>query len=91
MRLNESEIKIIKEVIENSVKEAKIYLFGSRLDDNKKGGDIDLFLIADDINYEKKIQIKAKLKNMLHKPIDIVYHQNFEREIEKEALRGTLL
>ena len=91
MRLTNKEVKIIKEVINSFLNEAKIYLFGSRLDDDKKGGDIDLFIISKDINYEKKIKIKAKLKQLLKKPIDLIYHIDFNRQIEKEALKGILL
>jgi predicted nucleotidyltransferase len=91
MRLKDKEIKIIKDTINSFLNDVKIYLFGSRLNANKKGGDIDLFIISNDINYETKIKIKAKLKQLLQKPVDIVYHQDFNREIEKEALKGVLL
>jgi len=76
MRLKEEEISVIK----NSVKEifsenSKVFLFGSRVDNQKKGGDIDLYIeteIIDDI-----IQKKMNLINKLHKffgerKIDIV-------------------
>jgi len=91
LRLSEKEIKIIKDVITKFLNESKIYLFGSRLDDSKKGGDIDLFIISKDIDYEKKLKIRAKLKALLKKPVDVVYHKDFNREIEIEALKGRLL
>jgi len=90
LRLSEKEIKIIKKVVAKFLNSSKIYLFGSRLDDTKKGGDIDLFIVGD-MDYEKKIKIKAKLKQLLNKPIDIVYHIDFNRNIEREALKGRLL
>jgi endonuclease/exonuclease/phosphatase (EEP) superfamily protein YafD len=34
---------------------------------------------------------KAKLKELLHKPVDIVFHSNFDRVIEEEALKGVRL
>jgi predicted nucleotidyltransferase len=76
MRLSQENIFLIK----NSVKEifdenSKVFLFGSRTDDQKKGGDIDLYIetqIKNDL-----LQKKLKLINTLHKilgeqKIDIV-------------------
>ncbi len=91
MRLTQKEIEIIKNTINRYIKDSKIYLFGSRLDDNKKGGDIDIFIISQENSYELKIKIRSKLKYLLHKPIDIIFHKDFKKDIEKEALKGILL
>ena len=93
MRLSEQEKKIIKSVIAEIFGEARVYLFGSRLDESKRGGDIDLFVIAQDKTdlFHKKIKALAKLERALHKPVDIVVHKNFDRAIEQEALKGTIL
>ena len=93
MRLRDKEIEIIKTTINDIFGEATIYLFGSRLEKNKKGGDIDLFVIAKDKSnlLQKKIKALAKLERALHKPIDIVIHRDFNREIEQEALKGIIL
>ena len=93
MRLSKEEIEKIKEIVTENFGEAKIYLFGSRLDESKRGGDIDLFIIPTDNSalYEKKIKTIAKLERVLSKPIDIVVHKNYERPIEKEALKGVEL
>ena len=40
LRLTESEIKIIKQTVQALDDQSKIYLFGSRVDSSKKGGDI---------------------------------------------------
>jgi len=93
MRLEKKEIVIIKEIVENIFGQTKIYLFGSRLNKSKKGGDIDLFIIPEnrDTLYEKKIKAIARLERYLYKPIDIVVHKDFKREIEQEGLSGVLL
>ena len=91
MRLNKKEIETIKEIIAQEIKSAKIYLFGSRLDENKNGGDIDLFIVSDIKNYATKIRIKSKLNRLLGKPVDIVMHRDFNRAIEQEALKGVEL
>ena len=46
MRLHQSEIDLLKSTLTLLSKEAKLYLFGSRVDDTKKGGDIDLLVVS---------------------------------------------
>ncbi len=46
MRISQKEIEILKKTLFNLCKDAKLYLFGSRVDDAKKGGDIDLLIIS---------------------------------------------
>ena len=90
MRLSKKEIKIIKENTKNIFGESKIILFGSRLDDNKKGGDIDLYIIPQnkDNLFEKKLKLKAVLEDILFKPVDIIVAKDENRLIEKEAMKG---
>lgn len=91
MRLTNREIHIIKQVINSYIKDARIYLFGSRVDKSKKGGDIDLFIVSQENSYAMKVKIRAKLKRLLGKPVDVVFHKNFDRAIEQEALAGVLI
>ncbi len=90
MRLTAKEIEIITNVVCDIFGECRIILFGSRLDDSRKGGDIDLFVIAEEKRdlLAKKIKAVARLERKLGKPVDILIQRNFEREIEKEALGG---
>ena len=45
MRLTEAQVKTIQDNFSVSFMEGdKIWLFGSRVDDSKKGGDIDLYI-----------------------------------------------
>ena len=88
MRLKNNEVDIIKKTISNIFDDATVYLFGSRLDDTKKGGDIDLFIVAKNATFSNKIKALAKLQRELHKPVDIVLHKDFSRSIEQEALKG---
>ena len=93
MRLDKNDKNIILSTVESIFGNGKVYLFGSRLDEQKKGGDIDLFIVSEEKSnlFEKKIKVISKLERALHKPIDIVLHKNFEREIEKEILKRSLL
>jgi predicted nucleotidyltransferase len=59
MRLSKSEIKIIKNVAcEVWGAKTMIYLFGSRTDDSKIGGDIDLFVDLESEQEPQKIMLQ---------------------------------
>lgn len=95
MRLSSFEIRSIVSVFEKVFAEGKIYLFGSRIDDSKSGGDIDLYIETrnDENLVEKKIQFLMALEALIgEQKIDIVFHRDSDRPIEKEATsKGILL
>jgi len=45
MRLSNDELNVLKSKLYSLSGSAQLYLFGSRVDDTKKGGDIDLLII----------------------------------------------
>ena len=57
MRIDKSQVECLKSLIISIVPEAKVYLFGSRVDDDKKGGDIDLLILAN-----RRLDFKDKAK-----------------------------
>jgi len=64
MRLSDRMQKLIVDGIRKSFGDTEIYLFGSRTDESKKGGDIDIALALDINKNEfrrKKIQFKKYL------------------------------
>jgi predicted nucleotidyltransferase len=71
MRLSNKEIAAIKEVTRGVFGDnATISLFGSRTDNNKKGGDIDLFIqCKSQISREELYQLKIKFLVQLKKII----------------------
>ena len=88
MRLSKYYIDSINDTFKNIFKEGNIYLFGSRVDDSKKGGDIDLYLeVQDKTNlFEKKIKFLSKLKQKIEdQKIDVVFNEDSTRAIEKEV------
>jgi len=87
LRLNQNEIETIKKVLFELFGEIDIYIFGSQTDLSKRGGDIDIF-IPKKLPFEKKLKAKILLQEKLLKKIDLIDHKNFDREIEKEGLRG---
>jgi predicted nucleotidyltransferase len=88
MRLSENYKRVIKDKFIELFEDGSIYLFGSRVDDNKKGGDIDLYLIVNNHTnlFEKKIKFLSKIKRELgEQKIDIVFNLDENRLIEQEA------
>ena len=69
MRLKKQEKIAITEAIHNEDPTADIYLFGSRLDDGRQGGDIDLY-IETDIR-EKLLNHKARMLRKIWKCIGV--------------------
>ena len=64
MRLSRRVIQILDENIKKSFGDVNIYLFGSRTDDSKKGGDIDL-AIDTNLSREEFRKKKSSLLAML--------------------------
>ncbi len=90
MRLWTKEINLIKDKTKSIFGQSNIYLFGSRIDDSKEGGDIDLYIISkskDDL-FKKKIKLKTTLEDILFKPVDIVISKDKNALIEQEAIKG---
>ncbi|WP_208599049.1 nucleotidyltransferase domain-containing protein [Desulfonatronum thioautotrophicum] len=46
MRLHPDQIESIREVVLTRDPTARIFLFGSRLDDKQRGGDVDLLVLS---------------------------------------------
>ena len=90
MRLTQKEIEFINKTIKKFL-DCEIYLFGSRIDDNLKGGDIDLYIIPKEKNFnefEVQMNIREILENELYLPVDLIFSKDKNRDIEKEALKG---
>jgi len=90
MRLQPQEIVSIKTAFKNNFRDGKIYLFGSRVDDSKKGGDIDLYLCPKNKSrdyHKEKIAFLVELdKTLGEQKIDAIIAKDDTRLIEKEAI-----
>lgn len=94
MRLSKREIEVILQVAEDIYgTDVKIYLFGSRVDDSRRGGDIDLLVRT---TSEKKgildrVRMAARIKSLIgDQKIDIIgdYEDN---QVVREALKNGIL
>ncbi len=86
MRLTEHQQNLIKQKVTLIFGDkAQVYLFGSRTDDNAKGGDIDLFIeltAAISQPVLKTLQLNSELQQAFGlQKIDIVFHApNYTRQ-----------
>ncbi len=79
MRVSELEKKLlVKAARKYFGTNSDIWLFGSRTDDLKKGGDIDIYIETDELDQlvMRRIQFKMELENFFgDQKIDVVVHQ----------------
>ncbi len=91
MRLTFFEIEAITTSFKEVFGSEKIYLFGSRVDDSVKGGDIDLYIVTqnkENLN-SKKIDFLVKLKEKIgNQKIDVVISRDTNRTIEQDAIHN---
>ena len=90
MRLREKEKIAIKKVANKIFKNPKIYLFGSRVNDNLKGGDIDLYIqlsYKPDLTDDIKFLVKLK-REIGDRKIDLVIdYPERKKELIDEIVR----
>ena len=80
MRISETEKKIICNAITQQDSNAQIFLFGSRTDDTKKGGDIDILIQSEKIDLMEIIKIKANIFTTLpEQKIDLIIQRQNEQ------------
>lgn len=92
MRLKEEEISAIKETIESFDSEAKVWLYGSRTDDCKRGGDIDLLIFSQKLSFSDKLKIKVQLyKKIGEQKIDMIIAKDDKKPFVRIALENAIL
>jgi len=96
MRLTKDEIKIIKETITNKLDDAKITLFGSRVYDDKKGGDIDILVQTNKkVSLKKQLEILSQLEiKGIERKVDLLFQTPYTKEqniFETAKNEGVLL
>lgn len=92
MRLSQQEIQSIKEVVYSLDNNAKIYLFGSRVDDSKRGGDIDLLLLSDKLTSKDARKARLALYSEIgEQKIDIIIANDLSEPFTRIAVEEGIL
>lgn len=77
MRLTQQQIQLIRDITNQIVGNAcRVYIFGSRLDDNQRGGDIDLLIELNEVIDKPALlaaQLSARLSRAMYgRKVDVL-------------------
>jgi len=61
MRLGDNDVNTIREEVRRLDPAAEIYLYGSRVDDAARGGDIDLLVISDQLGFRDLLRLRTRI------------------------------
>jgi len=93
IRLSEKEIEAIRETVKKIFGEgAEVWLFGSRVNPNLKGGDIDLLVTVPKgkKSVERKLSFLVKLKERIgEQKIDLILRELGESDFIVEEAKKT--
>ena len=75
----------------NKKRNWKLWLFGSRVNDQLKGGDVDLCIIADESPEEllhKQLWLRSEIEETLDLPVDLIMQstQRPEKLVTRKAI-----
>ena len=93
MRLTDSEREAILASIAREDEEAEVFLHGSRVDDGRRGGDIDLLVVSTRIDLRAKLRILRRIQERIgEQKIDLFVTSNSKEPFARLALeRGVRL
>ncbi|WP_417529272.1 nucleotidyltransferase domain-containing protein [Marinomonas shanghaiensis] len=95
MRLTRQEVGAIEAAFASVFETGEVFLFGSRVDDAKKGGDIDLYIrpspLFEDV-FAKKIDFLVTLKQVIgEQKVDVLIEPRVPDSFRQEVMRSGLL
>lgn len=88
MRLDSVELRALRKATENI--NGNIFLFGSRVDDTKKGGDIDLLIFSQDNAFHLSQQVSIKFFMECEEKIDVVVMDKENLSKEQKAFLNVI-
>ena len=71
--------------------EAPLRLFGSRTNDNIRGGDIDLHIIAPKSTFRDELSFLAEVESQLDERVDLIVQRGSELLIDEVAIKEGIL
>ena len=92
VRLAKEQISLLKETLTSISNDASLYLFGSRTDTEKKGGDIDLLIVSNKVTKKDLRLLRIEFfKYFGEQKLDIVlddgtFSKPFNKHIFKKAV-----
>ena len=84
MRLDEQEKRALKHSLKGI--KGEVYLFGSRLDDKRKGGDIDLLVFAQGSPYRISQDISVNFFKECEEKIDVIVMARYMQVLSDEMI-----
>jgi predicted nucleotidyltransferase len=92
MRLTQAERTEITRSIAARDPSAAVYLFGSRVDDSARGGDLDLLVLSREISLWDRLDILAALHRTLgEQKIDLIVYPDLSKPFARIAAREGIL
>ncbi|MEA2104640.1 MAG: nucleotidyltransferase domain-containing protein [Candidatus Cloacimonadota bacterium] len=88
MRLDKLELESINKAIENV--NGEVYLFGSRINDTKKGGDIDILIFSSENAYKLSQKVSVKFFMECEEKIDVVVMNKTKLTKEQKAFLNVI-
>jgi predicted nucleotidyltransferase len=68
----------------------EVYLFGSRVDDNKKGGDIDILIFSEEDSYELSQEVSVNFFMECEEKIDVKVMNPNKLTVEEQAFLNVI-
>ena len=76
MRLTPEQTRIIKTAVAREFEpDARIWLFGSRVDDQRRGGDVDLFVETRHADLMRELRCKIAIEEAVDLHVDLIIAQ----------------
>lgn len=88
MRLDELEKSALDKAI--AMVEGQVFVFGSRVDDQAKGGDIDLLIFSSQNPLLLSLQVSREFTMICDEKIDVVVMDEHNLTVEQQAFLNTI-